>query len=271
MAPDGVTQPRRRSADRTLGARARRLRLTAGGASFLLGILFLAILHLAPLDPKLQQILIDPEFIDGLPISIQNVMWLVFFLGLGEIAARRIAGRREAEELDAGYLPEDPSVLLEAETLPVIWERVTRDPTRADRFLPHLIQRVVRQFQLSGSTDRAQSLLAASLELSMHEIELAYNMLRYIVWVIPTLGFFGTVVGIAQALERTPGAFEGDLVVLVEMTVKLGTAFYTTVLALILSGILVFLMHLAQGYEETTLNRAGQYCLDNLINRLFER
>ena len=33
---------------------------------------------------------------------------------------------------------------------------------------------------------------------------------------------------------------------------------------------LVFLMHIAQGREEAVLNNSGQYCLDNLINRLYE-
>ena len=33
---------------------------------------------------------------------------------------------------------------------------------------------------------------------------------------------------------------------------------------------LVFLMHIAQGREEAALNNSGQYCLDNLTNRLYE-
>ena len=54
------------------------------------------------------------------------------------------------------------------------------------------------------------------------------------------------------------------------MTTKLGLAFNTTFLALILAAILVFLQHIAQGREEEALNSTGQYCLDNLINRLYE-
>jgi len=40
---------------------------------------------------------------------------------------------------------------------------------------------------------------------------------------------------------------------------------------LIMSSILVFLMHLSQGKEEGNVNSIGQYCLDNLINRLLEQ
>ena len=55
------------------------------------------------------------------------------------------------------------------------------------------------------------------------------------------------------------------------LTDNLGTAFYTTLLALLQAAVLVFLMHVIQAREEKSLNDAGQYCLDNLINRLYER
>ena len=35
----------------------------------------------------------------------------------------------------------------------------------------------------------------SSMELYQHETELRYNLLRYLVWLIPTLGFIGTVAG----------------------------------------------------------------------------
>jgi len=38
---------------------------------------------------------------------------------------------------------------------------------------------------------------------------------------------------------------------------------------LVMASILVFILNLVQGKEENALNKAGQYCLDNLINRLY--
>jgi len=55
-----------------------------------------------------------------------------------------------------------------------------------------------------------------------------------------------------------------------QLTQKLNIAFYTTLLTLILSAILVFIMSVVQSREEYALNQAGQYCLDNLINRLVQ-
>jgi hypothetical protein len=101
------------------------------------------------------------------------------------------------------------------------------------------------------------------------------------VWLIPTLGFVGTVMGIAFAL-RTAGVMFAEMgpsvniaqaapQMMVRLTAELGVAFYTTLLALLQSAGLMFAMHLVQGREEGALNRVGHYCLKNLVNRLYER
>ena len=71
----------------------------------------------------------------------------------------------------------------------------------------------------------------------------------------------------------TPRVEVGIVVVdgLVPHSGKLGVAFNTTLLALLQSAVLVFALHVIQSREEIALNRAGQYCLDNLINRLYEK
>jgi biopolymer transport protein ExbB/TolQ len=95
-------------------------------------------------------------------------------------------------------------------------------------------------------------------------------MIRYITWLIPSLGFIGTVIGIMLALN-----YAGDRAnvespeMLYQVTERLGVAFSTTLVALVMAAILVFLQNLIQGREENMLNKSGQYCLDNLINRLY--
>jgi hypothetical protein len=37
----------------------------------------------------------------------------------------------------------------------------------------------------------------------------------------------------------------------------------------VMSALLVLCQHVIQAFEERALNQAGQYCLDNLINRLY--
>ena len=209
------------------------------------------------------------------PFTVQNFMWLMFFLGCGEIWTRfRQTGQNQTPMKDK-LLPEDPELMLRAGDLGQIYRRVKDGAYVEDAFLPRLIQRTILQFQSSRSVDQANSLLNSTLELCQHEIELRYNMLRYLVWLIPTLGFIGTVIGITQALLTTEGVDFNDYsameAMMGSMISGLGVAFYTTLLALLQSAALVFAVHVVQAREERVLNRAGQYCLDNLINRLYEK
>ena len=219
------------------------------------------------------QILIDRDR-ETYPFTVQNVMWIVFSLGLGELTVRVIDAIGERAELRVGYLPEDERTILQGPELRALYttaRTAAAQGAKAEgRFLPRLIQRVVLQFQTSRSIEQANSLLNSSLELFLHEIDLRYSMIRYVVWVIPTLGFIGTVVGISLALAYAGNVDLQDPTLLAELTKRLAVAFNTTLLALFMSAILVLVQHVVQAHEERALNMAGQYCLDNLINRLYE-
>ena len=207
------------------------------------------------------------------PFTVQNILWLAFFAGLGEVFIRWRAGLIEENQFDREYLPrDDETVLRPGDDMTPIYQKVRSSRYRQVCFLPRLIERLVLNFNLSRSVDQTNALLNSSLELFLHELDLRYSIIRYITWLIPSLGFIGTVVGIMLALN-----FAGDRAnvespeLLYEVTQRLGVAFSTTLLALVMAAILVFLQNLVQGKEEKTLNQAGQYCLDNLINRLYAR
>ncbi len=208
------------------------------------------------------------------PFTVQNVMWIVFALGVGELIVRARDAAAERAQLAMGYLPEDETTLLQSlelrRTYAVAREANQPGSPSGGRFLPRLIQRTVTQFQTTKSIDQANALLNSSLELYLHEIDLRYSMIRYVVWVIPTLGFIGTVVGISLALAFAGSVDLQDPSLLGELTKRLAVAFNTTLLALVMSAFLVLLQHIVQAHEEKALNQAGQYCLDNLINRLYE-
>jgi biopolymer transport protein ExbB/TolQ len=224
------------------------------------------------LEAPWDALLIDRER-ETYPITVQNVMWLVFAIGLGELFLRAREAWAERRQLRAGYLPEDETTVLQAPDLRQIHAR-TRDATQpggdgVGRFLPRLIQRVTLQFQTSRSIEQASTLLNSSLELFLHEIDLRYSMTRYIIWLIPSLGFIGTVIGISLALAFAGQVDLQDPGLLAELTKRLAVAFNTTLLALVMSAVLVLIQHVVQAREEGVLNEVGQYCLDNLINRLY--
>ena len=202
-------------------------------------------------------------------------MWIVFFIGAGELLVRHLETNREIRQVHKGLLPEDETTLLRKQDLVGLYKRMRGTIAAGEtHFLQRLMARCIQQFQISGDIDKANNLFNSSLELFQHEIELKYNALRYVVWLIPTLGFIGTVVGIAFALNdagtvETVEAYQNPEL-LQQLTKILGVAFATTLLALLQSAVLMFVLHVVQGREEAALNRIGQYCLDNLINRLYE-
>lgn len=245
------------------------IRLIAAAVGIFASVAVVIIFHFT-LDGTADRLLSDQTF-PTYPLTVQNVMWIVFGIGFSELWVRNRISKQEMNTLRRQYLPEDQETLLRAEDLGTYYRLVTQEEHSRECFLNRLIARVILQFQSSRSVDQSNSLLNSSLELYHHEIDLRYNMLRYIVWVIPTLGFLGTVIGIAIALEGIADMRPDDETLLRVLTSKLGTAFFTTLLALAMSGVIVFLMHIVQGREERALNLSGQYCLDNLINRLYER
>lgn len=254
-----------------------KLRVFVLAASLLASCLFVVVFGLI-IEDKPAEILLgkgSPGF--TYPFTIQNLMWLIFFSGLGELFVRFRQALHETQQMQIRLLPEDEESMLRAKDLGPYYKQARDSLAGKNFFLQRLIIRVMLQFQSSRSADQANALLNSSLELFQHEIDLRYNMLRYIIWFIPSLGFIGTVIGIALALNNAGAKFmEGFALeesgsLLFEMTANLGVAFYTTLLALMLSSVIVFMLHIAQSKEEKALNNAGQYCLDNLINRLYEK
>ena len=212
------------------------------------------------------------------PFTIQNVMWFAFCLAAGELVVRHLAGRRERNQIGVGLLPEDERTALRRQDIAPIHDAVVESDPEGRYLLQRMLTGALLQFRNNGSVDQVTSMIDLSIELYQHEIELRYNMLRYVIWLIPTLGFVGTVLGIAFAMRTAGVMFAGASIteasigpeMMEQVTGDLGVAFYTTLLALLQSAVLMFAMHIIQEREEGTLNRIAQYCLRNLVNRLHE-
>lgn len=207
------------------------------------------------------------ESIFPYPYTIQNFMYLVMALAFAQLWLRWRAAEHEHALIDAGLLPEDGQTVLEFSDprLGAIRRQVADKFDDRRGYLPFLIDVSVSQLLSSRSVDQVLAVFNSAVEIVSHRVDLNYQLLRYLVWLIPTIGFIGTVVGIAYALEDiNPVAPE-----LKKMTDRLGISFYTTIVALFQSMVIYFLQNMVQQREEHAVNRAASYCLRNLINRLY--
>ena len=210
------------------------------------------------------------------PFTVQNLMHFMFALGVGEVFVRLYSGADGRRQIDKGLLEERTTRMLAAKELRQLHERVIEDGAGNDRHLHRLIHRVIVQYEATGSVGDAQAVLDSSVEYFQHGIGLRYNMLRYLTWLLPTLGFIGTIIGISLALGKAGSLPDLEDTAALEpwinaLTTSLGVAFYTTLVGLSLSAVLVFCTNIATSREEQVLNDTGQYCLDNIISRLRNR
>lgn len=199
------------------------------------------------------------------PFTIQNLMHVLFFVGLGELYVRARVGNWENSLLAQHYLPEDDATVLQIEDLGPIRRKVGSLFDGENGFAPYMIDLAVLQLQATKSIDQAVSVLSTSLDLLNSRVELRYAMVRYLAWVIPTLGFVGTVSHLGGALRLV----DPDHMQLSNVTTALAVAFNTTLVALLESAALVLVQHIVQTREDAALAKAGEYCLRNLINRLY--
>ena len=131
----------------------------------------------------------------------------------------------------------------------------TRDLSRQIQALPPSAQcpvtpGVARSFARFSTTKNIQDAASATNAYCTAEaerLESELSMIRYIAWAIPSVGFIGTVRGIGQALGQAHKAIEGDIF---DVTTSLGVAFNSTLIALLISIVLMFLLYQLQSLQE---------------------
>lgn len=108
------------------------------------------------------------------------------------------------------------------------------------------------------------------------ELDTSYAGVRYFIWLIPTLGFLGTVMGIgmgiAQFAEIIRGAqgFQQVKDFLPEVTRMLGTAFDTTLLALVYSAVAFCYLSFLLKKQEQLLAATDTLCFDEVCAQFQE-
>jgi len=231
------------------------------------GVLFIGFLTVVLSGRAAVLVLDHPSLHFFYPFTIQNIMHMIFFVALGELFVRWRTAVREKNFLNAHFLPEDDRTVLVSHDLGPIRRRVANLFDHENGFLPSLINLAILQFQSSSSVEQAAGVMSQQLELMANRLDLRYGLVRFIAWVVPTLGFIGTVYSLGASLSAAGDPSKA--LDLHEVAKTLGVGFDCTMVALVESAILVFLLHLVQEREESALNDAGDYTLRNLINRLY--
>ena len=196
----------------------------------------------------------------------QEACFILMFWAFAIMGYKAVAAVRERALLDR-------ELLVVREGVKILPDD-TREYARVLQSLPEqvkglLLPRVMlSSLERFGSTRNVQDVSAVANNLCESEgerLESELSMIRYIAWAIPSVGFIGTVRGIGQALGQAQRAVEGDIA---GVTENLGVAFNSTLIALLISIVVMFLVHQLQLLQERQVFDTQMYVDHNLIRHM---
>jgi len=137
-----------------------------------------------------------------------------------------------------------------------------REKALANKLLPNFVMSALQRFNATQSIQDASAAVSERSQTAADELDSDLSLVRYITWAIPSVGFIGTVRGIGDALAQADDALKGDLA---GVTSSLGLAFNSTLVALVLSIVLMFFMHLIQSRQEHLIQDFQEYCRVKIV------
>ena len=131
------------------------------------------------------------------------------------------------------------------------------------------IRRVLHRIENKGQSSDVAALLSEQAEIDRAILSNSFASIRFIAWLIPILGFIGTIYGMSSAIAEFPTLFgqaAGEDIG--KITNYLGIAFETTLLALIKVAIVQFVVFAVQKRGNQLLNASDEFCLDSLLGKV---
>ncbi|MGH8252314.1 MAG: MotA/TolQ/ExbB proton channel family protein [Steroidobacteraceae bacterium] len=212
----------------------------------------------------------DPNYVPDRSMFVIMKDWeqescvILMIWAVGMIAFKNRTTNREQELLDGDpvRVPEGMRILPE-DTREYVRQLESMPAEQQGSLIVRASKAALARF---GATRNVQDVSEAGHAVCAAEAERLdseLSMIRYIAWAIPAIGFIGTVRGIGDALAEAHKAVTGDIS---GVTEGLGVAFNSTLVALLLSLVLMFLLHNLQLAQERLVLDAETY-LDNRVLR----
>lgn len=148
--------------------------------------------------------------------------------------------------------------------LDLILKKLEKSPYRESGAMSTWIN-CIQRFNNTNNVQYASEAITSSIESLAAQLESGNSMIRYIIWAIPSIGFVGTVRGIGSALAKAEEAVSGDISGMVD---KLGVAFNSTLVSLLISVFLMFLLHILNNQQDLMVIKTQKTCEEHLLTHL---
>jgi biopolymer transport protein ExbB/TolQ len=212
-----------------------------------------------------------PERLGRLLLGPEQIACYCAFTWAGFILLNRykeVLRQRRAFRL--GLLPTEEGIRILPEDARPLQRKVEQLASRGPYILANMIRLALNKYAASRSSPDATETVRVQAEVDQARLVTSMSTVHYLAWAIPALGFLGTVRGLAGSLSMA-GQTDAEIQKFIEdATRHLNVAFDCTLIALLLSLFLMFLVHQVQRDEEALVIDCQQYCLEHLINRLYD-
>jgi biopolymer transport protein ExbB/TolQ len=215
---------------------------------------------------------VDPAYVQERSIWVilkdyeQESEIVLMLWALAIVGQKAMRLRREERLLERDLVPLAEGIKILPADVREYARQVQALPAEEGRaLLPRALLAALHRFGATGSIADASASAHGVCEGEADRLDSELSLLRYVAWAIPAIGFIGTVRGIGDALAQAHRAMQGDLS---GVTAGLGTAFNSTLVALLLSLLLMFLLHHLQGEQERLVRDAESYLDERLVQSL---
>lgn len=213
-----------------------------------------------------------PERWGRLLLGPEQIACYCCFVWAGLILlSRYVECLRQRRALHLPLLPSEEGARILQEDARPLQRQIDQLTGRYGPFiLANMIRAALAKFALSRNTQDVSESVRSQAEVEQARMVTGLSMVNYLAWAIPALGFLGTVRGLAGSMTMAGHVDQDTKSFLDQATQHLGHAFDCTLVALTLSLAVMFLLHLVQRAEEALVIDCQQYCLENLVNRIYE-
>ena len=231
-------------------------------------IVFLLLLPLQQMGYRL-----GTMFWDSVGINFPTTLLMFWSFAILLLKQRKLSNQKNAFIMDV--LPATVSEEITLESLDGFVEHINSIPRNCRETM--LVNRVIRgieHFRVLKSAAETVTMMESQSGIDVANVNSSYAIIKVFIWAMPILGFIGTVMGVSTAVSGLSATLENASdVSAVTSSMKsvfggLGTAFDTTLLALIMSMLVKIPTSALQRNEGSLVTLIDEYCNENLLRRL---
>ena len=207
------------------------------------------------------------------PVPFPTTFLMFWAMSILILKWLRLKQQKETMLLDV--LPTEISEEITIDSLDEFISHINELPGASnDSFLINRVVRGIEHFRVRKSAAETVTMMESQSAIDANNVAGSYTILKVFIWSLPILGFIGTVMGVSTAVASLAnslsdgGSMDAMKSALQDVFGGLGTAFDTTLLALIMSMLVKIPASALQKSEEDLITSVDEYCNENLLRRL---